>query len=95
MSSSIVRENLRYILTVTGMTQSGLSRLSGGIPTQQHISAMLRGKRYFREYETQNVERIVGEQLRKFSFREAEFVCRRIKYLSTAKTRLTISSSPK
>ena len=90
MSSSITRENLQYILTATGMTQSALSRLSGGLPTQRHINEMLRGKRYFREYETRNIERtvgILGEQLGKFSFREAARVCRKIKFLAVSKKR--------
>ena len=91
MSSSISRENLQYILTVTGITQSELSRLSGGIPTQQHISEMLRGKRYFQEYETRNIERtvgILGEQLGKFSFPEAARVCRQIMFLAASKKRV-------
>ena len=82
MSSRIPRDNLQYILTVTGMTQSELSRRLSGIPTQQHISELLRGKRYFREYETRNIERtvdILRGQLAKFSFREAARVISRIK----------------
>jgi hypothetical protein len=80
MSSGIVRENLRYILI--GMSQSKLSRMSGGTPTQQHISEVRRCRRYLRDHEVRNIERALGIPsgwLTQFSLRAGAYAYMRLK----------------
>lgn len=94
MSSDIVRENLQFVLT--GIPQSELSRRSGGIPTQQHISEAIRGKRSLREHEMRSIERAIGLPsgwLTKFSFSEGAYAYMRLKPLRSLRGRRKIATN--
>jgi len=93
MSSEFVRENLQFILT--GMSQSELSRRSGGTPTQRHISEVIRGKRYIREHEMRSIERAIGVPrgwLTKFSFSEGAYAYMRLTPLRSLRGRRKIAT---